>query len=457
MWDSMSKFVAIIFVVAVFVCVPAASARELHAVKLETPPPARAWLNMPTNAAGIFPPLLSQTGAFKDTRTLVPADGLVPYELNVSFWSDGAEKMRWIAAPCGPGSAAQRIGFTTNGEWTFPQGTVFVKHFDFPVDDAKPDLRRRLETRLLVLDSTGSVYGVTYKWRADNSDADLLATNLTERLAVKTAAGIREQSWYYPSPQDCKTCHTDRAGGVLGVKTRQLNCDFTYADGTKENQLRVWNQLGLFEPPLDENSITNLPRLARANDESRSLEDRARSYLDANCAHCHRPGGTVASFDTRYDTPLAAQALIDGPVLINQGIDKARPIAPNDTWRSIIFLRVNTVEAIKMPPLAHAELDRPAVELLRRWIQSLDGPPVLAPPRFSIHGGNFARPVEVILSNAERSAAIHYTLDGTIPTQSDPLFEKPIRLASPATLRARAFKPGFTKSITAQETYIIGE
>jgi uncharacterized repeat protein (TIGR03806 family) len=440
-----------------FLCLFAAQARERRVVNLESRSPTRAWLNMPSNAAGAFPPLLSQTGAFKDTRTLAPADGLVPYDLNVSFWSDGAEKTRWIAAPCGSNSAAPKIGFTTNGEWTFPPGTVFVKHFDCPVDDARPDLRRRLETRLLVLDSTGSVYGVTYKWRPDNSDADLLATNLTETLVVKTAAGTRELTWYYPSRQDCKTCHTDRAGGVLGVKTRQLNCDFAYDDNAKENQLAVWNRLGLFNPPLSEDALPKLLKLARADDESRSLEERARSYLDANCAHCHRPGGTVASFDTRYDTPLEAQGLINGPVLINQGIDKARPIAPNDIWRSIIFLRVNTIEAVKMPPLAHSVLDRQAVELLRRWIQSLDGPPVLAPPAFSLHSGNFARPVEIILTNPEPGAVIHYTLDGTVPNESDPLFEKSIRLNGPTTLRARAFKHGFTKSITAQETYIIGE
>src|SRR5438445_5305999 len=111
------------------------------------------------------------------------------------------------------------------------------------MDDTRFDIKKRLETRLLVLDSSGSVYGVTYKWRPDNSDADLLTTNLTERLVIKTATGTREQEWYYPSRQDCKTCHTDLAGGVLGVKTRQLNGDYTYPGEKLENQLAVWNRL----------------------------------------------------------------------------------------------------------------------------------------------------------------------------------------------------------------------
>ncbi len=448
---------AVFIGLTVFLGVQVVEAREPRATKLERRTPNPAWLNMPSNAAGIFPPLLSQTGAFKDTAGLVPASGLIPYELNVPFWSDAAEKTRWMAAPCGNGSSAPRIGFATNGEWSFPKGTVFIKHFDFPIDDTRLDLKKRLETRLLVLDSTGSVYGVTYKWRPDNSDADLLTTNLTERLVIKTATGTREQEWYYPSRQDCKTCHTDLAGGVLGVKTRQLNRDYAYPGGTTENQLVVWNRLGIFNPPLVRPSPAQLPRLARADDESRSLEDRARSYLDANCAHCHRPGGTVAGFDTRYDTPLESQGLINGPVLINQGIDRARPIAPNDIWRSIMYLRISTLDPIKMPPLAHALLDRQDVELMRRWIQSLPGAPVLAPPAFSIRGGNFARPVEVNLTQSEAGAAIHYTLDGTVPALTDPLYEKPIKLTGSATVRARAFKAGFTRSITVQETYIVGE
>jgi len=400
-----------------------------------------AYLRMPGRPDGPLPPLLSQTGAFKDTRQLVPSDGLIPYDLDVAFWSDGAHKLRWMALPEG------KIGFAPRGEWTFPAGTVFVKQFELATNESAPLQRRRLETRLLVRAANGSVYGATYKWRPDNSDADLLPTNLTENILIQTATGARTQSWYYPSREDCRTCHTDRAGLVLGVKTRQFNRDL----------LKEWNRLGLFDPPPSDAVLASCEFLARADDTSRSLEDRARSYLDVNCANCHRPGGTVGYFDARYDTPLEKQGLIDGPVLIDEGIDHARMIAPNDRWRSILYMRANTVEAFKMPPLARQTVDQAGMALLRQWIESLAGRPVMAPPDFSLAAGNYPKPIDVTLTQPEPGAEIRYTLDGSIPGTTDPLYTEPIHLANSATVRAKAFKNGYTRSITAQETFIVGE
>jgi uncharacterized repeat protein (TIGR03806 family) len=414
-------------------------------------PPAKAWLQMPDRADGVFPRLLSQTGAFQDTAHFMPGDALIPYDLIVPFWSDGATKTRWVSVPDG-----QKVKFAPTGEWVFPRGTVFVKTFELATNEANPNLKRRLETRLLVCDATGGVYGVTYKWRADNRDADLLETNLNEAISIQTATGMRTQTWYYPSRQDCLVCHTANAGFVLGVKTRQLNRDFTYPTGVADNELRAWNHIGLFDINLDEADLKKLPALANAADPSRSFEDRARSYLDANCANCHRPGGTVAYFDARYDTPLAQQNLINGRVLIDQRIDGARVIAPNDIWRSILFMRADTTEAFKMPTLARNTIDGQGMALLREWIESLPGSPVLPPPEISPRGGNFSKPVLVTLQS-EPGATIRYTVDGTVPTTSDLLYEKPIQITGPTILRAKAFKPGCTKSITTQEIFLIGE
>jgi uncharacterized repeat protein (TIGR03806 family) len=430
-----------------FSCVAAEINSKPYGLNSQTP--SKAYLQMPERAEGVLPQLLSQTGAFKDMPNLVPNDALIPYDLIVPFWSDGATKSRWISVP------EEKIKFAVTGEWVFPKGTVFVKTFELVTNETNPNLKRRLETRLLVCDSSGGVYGVTYKWRTDNSDADLLDTNLTEPIAIQTATGVRTQQWYYPSREDCLTCHTANAGLVLGVKTRQLNRGFTYPSGITDNELRTWNHLGLFDTNLDEANLKNFPALANAADTTRSLEDRARSYLDANCANCHRPRGTVAYFDARYDTPLVQQNLIDGPVLIDERINNPHIIAPNDIWRSILYMRTDTTDSFKMPPLARNQIDEQGMKLLRQWIESLPGPPVLPPPEISPHGGNFDKPVEVILKS-EPGATIRYTLDGTVPTTSDFLYEKPLQVTSPTILRATAFKLGFTKSITSQEIFLIG-
>jgi mono/diheme cytochrome c family protein len=335
---------------------------------------------------------------------------------------------------------------------------VFVKNFDLAVDAAHPSAKHRLETRLLVCDSAGGVYGAVYKWRADGSDADLLAGSQTEDIPIRSADGeVHQQSWYYPSRQDCLACHTANAGGVLGVKTRQLNRSFTYPSGVSDNELRTWNHLGLFTPGFKDDDLRSFATLASADDASRTLEDRARSYLDANCSQCHRPGGTVANFDARYDTPLKRQALIDGPVLIDQGIDHPRVISPHDIWRSIAYMRANTVGDIKMPPLARETIDQKGMQLLKEWINSMPGRPVLPPPVISPPGGTFAGPVEISLTVSEPSSDIRYTVDGTVPGAADTRYERPIKLTGPAVLRARAFKEGFTRSITEQQVFIIGK
>ena len=349
---------------------------------------AHPYLRMPARPDGAIPKLLSQTGAFKDTAHLVPSDELVPYDLIVPFWSDGAQKLRWIAVPAG------KIQFSAAGEWVFPAGTVFVKTFELPTDARDPKQKRRLETRLLMVQGGGLVYGVVYKWRPDLSDADLLPDSLTEGVPIVNAAGqTHSQNWYYPSRKDCITCHTKLSGGVLGVKTRQMNHDFVYPSGVADNELREWNHLGLFAPPLREADIKDLPRLAAAGDESRSIEDRARSYLDANCSQCHRPGGTVAGFDARYDTPLDRQQLVNGEVLIDQGIDHPRIISPHDIWRSIAFMRIDTVGDIRMPPIDRQTIDEHGVALMRQWIDSMPGRAVLAPPVIEPAGGTFDKPV----------------------------------------------------------------
>ena len=236
-----------------------------------------------------------------------------------------------------------------------------------------------------------------------------------------------------------------------------MNHDYAYPSGVTDNEIRAWNHLGLFAPGVGDAELARSISLARADDASRSIQDRARSYLDANCSHCHRPGGTVAYFDARYETPLEKQQIIDGAVLLDQGIDRPRVISPHDIWRSIMYMRVNTVDDIKMPPLARETVDQKGVALLREWIDSMPGRPVLDPPVIAPAGGTFAGPLEVTLSEREPGADIHYTLDGSVPGTADPRYDKPIKLDATVVLRARSYKDGYTKSITAQEVFTVGK
>ena len=510
-----------------------------------------------------LPATLGATGLFDDLATMTPSPKLIHYELNAPFWSDGAIKTRYAMVPNGTA-----IEFTETGEWTFPAGSVLVKHFELPVSDVDPGVTRKLETRFLVKRDDGTVYGATYKWRADQSEADLLDGGLTENVAIattpigaltsqdignpalagstvrngdqititaggtdiwgnndqfhfahqlrdgdfdvavrissvvqsdlytKTGLMVREsldsnaahvmalvfpsnaarnnndggyefqyrataggnatalyppqpqprvsypdtwlrmsrsgdvftafsssdgftwteyasttlalpnqihfglavtahtaspvttavfhvdsrrQPWYYPSRQDCVTCHNPQAGGTLGPSTRQFNRDLLFPNATVDNQIRAWNHVGLFDNGPLEASIPSLDKLSDHDDPGASLQERARSYLDANCSYCHRPNGVQAFWDARYETPFPDQGIYYGPVADNLGNPDGRVVVPQSLENSILHHRVSTVGENQMPPLAKNQVDTEGVAMLTEWIASLTVETVLPP------------------------------------------------------------------------------
>ena len=420
---------------------------------------APAFLNMPTTFAGALPLLLSQTGAFTNTSNLGTVGGLIPYNVNTPLWSDAALKSRWLVLPNSgaPYTTDEQIGFATNGEWSFPAGSVFVKHFDLVTNEITGG-KRRLETRLIVRDAVGAAYGVTYKWRADNSEADLLTTSLDESIAITNAGGGRTQVWHYPSPAECLQCHTASAGYVLGVKTRQLNGSLTYpSTGAADNQLRTFNRLGLFNPAIDESAIAGYAKLSSLTNLSASLEERSRSYIDANCAQCHRPGGNGPTIDARYDTPLASQNIINAILAKGDlGYDNARVVVPQDVWRSILYQRTGSLDAsVKMPPLARNLVDTNAMSVLAAWINSLAGTPALAPPTVTPNGSVFFNSVNVSLQSTNGGDALYYTMDGSLPGTNSLFYAGPFTVASNTTVKANAFKAGFNNSVAATALFTL--
>src|SRR5712691_1870635 len=77
-----------------------------------------------------------------------------------------------------------------------------------------------------------------------------------------------------------------------------------------------------------------------------------------------------------------------------------------------------------------------------------------AAPYISPAGGTFTYQQYVSLSTPTSGATIHYTLDGTDPTEQSPEYFGWIAIVTSSTLRARTFRPGWAPSPIASETYI---
>jgi len=275
---------------------------------------------------------------------------MIPYGVNMQLWSDDAEKQRWMALPDG-----EQIGIGADGDWEFPTGSVLMKSFE--------RAGQLLETRLLVRHDDGDWAGYAYKWREDRSDADLVMNGST----ASTADGF----WDVPSRGQCIQCHTPVAGQSLGPTTAQLNGDFGFELGVA-NQIATFDHIGLFaESPGAVDQLDALPTL----EGSASVEDRARAYLDVQCAHCHQPGGPGRSdLDLRWTTPLSDLGGCDVvPEQGDLGVANARVIAPGNPGRSVLSLRLHATDETAMPPIGRAWVDEQGIAVVDDWISSLTG------------------------------------------------------------------------------------
>ena len=120
--------------------------------------------------------------------------------------------------------------------------------------------------------------------------------------------------------------------------------------------------------------MANLPRLV---DEKRhsSIADRARTYLHANCAHCHRfNGGGSARIYVGFDMPLSKLEAVDTrPTQGTFGIHNAKIIAPGDPLRSVLYYRMAKTGPGHMPHLGSRIIDAQGAALIHDWIQQIPG------------------------------------------------------------------------------------
>lgn len=325
------------------------------------PAPVSSFLEEP------FPQKLSEWHLFRGSGISEPNQAVLPYDLNTPLFSDYASKYRFVWMP--PGSAAR---YRDDGVFDFPVGTILIKSFAFPAEDGSGN-EKLVETRLLVHAKTGWV-GLPYVWNETQTEARLdLAADPVPIRYTEASGKMHDFTYFIPNANECKQCHENsRVMLPIGPKARNLNKDYRYADGVS-NQLVRWAKAGYLEGAPSPEAA---PRAARSDvPESGTLDERARAYLDSNCAHCHQPGATAGytGFDLRLSTssPLAL-GVCRSPNSAGRVGNLVYDLVPGQPEESILLARMESTRPKEMmPQIGRSVVHQEGLELVREWIRSL--------------------------------------------------------------------------------------
>lgn len=244
----------------------------IAAIKKEDPPPGRQ-----------NPTLPARLSAWRLDS------GFTKYELATPLFTDYAEKQRWVKLPAGT-----TLTPTGDGLPVFPDGSILVKTFFYWRDKRDTTKGRQLiETRILQ-NTSGSWQAGTYIWNKEQTEAFLTTTGQKIDLTWIDETGTEKNIRYQvPTASQCGTCHqSNNAITPIGFKIRNLNFPLR-KDNPQTNQLTYLAGKGIL-PAINPSAYAALPAW---NDSTRSTEQRARAYLDVNCAHCHNETGFCKSSD----------------------------------------------------------------------------------------------------------------------------------------------------------------
>lgn len=332
-----------------------------------------------------FPTKLSETGLFATTADQVPATGVVPFQVTVEQWADGAQAKRWIALPGTEGvkwySHDVPIAgsmFSTHMQW--PKDAALAKTLSREVIvDGKP-VTRKIETQVLHYDGRWW-RGYSYAWNDEQTDATLVGPEgAVKKLTIadpQLPGTHGEMPWRFVGRAECTRCHNSWARYALGFNPLQLGG----VDGGK--QLEHFTSLGLISRPLTRDGNTKLETptenfkppapLVSVADPSVTVTDRAKAYLHANCGHCHQNGaGGAADLDLAWATPVEKSKLLDArPLQGTLGVVDGRLIAPGDPLRSILMHRIAREGRGRMPHIGSIQCDPAGIKLIEEWIASL--------------------------------------------------------------------------------------
>lgn len=298
-------------------------------------------------------------------------NGLVYYEPVSSLFTDYAFKKRYVWMPEGTYATLPE---DPDAPFDFPDKTILIKHFYYPADFRKPTGEKRIiETRLLVKNNN-KWEAYPYLWNETQTDATLKNTGAVIPVSFINEKG-ESVSLKYTLPQktQCRSCH-NRNGDMIpiGPKGKQLN--HALAHETKPvNQLQHWVSLGKLKTHVDLNSIKSLVNPA---DKTHPIPERARSYLDVNCGHCHGSKGPATTSGLYYNVEENRPfhlGVLKSPVAAGMGGGGFKfDINPGKGKESIVTYRMNSTHpGVMMPELGRVTIHKEGVELISKWIDEM--------------------------------------------------------------------------------------
>ena len=295
---------------------------------------------------------------------------VIPYEPASSLFTDYASKKRFIWMP--DGVAATYV--QDNKVLDFPVGTVLIKTFYYTTIQPG-NTTKIIETRLMIRKDDGWKF-YEYLWNDEQTEADLVAgldfTNgSTKTITFTKPSGETITTDYrIPSDGECFACHKINEIAVpIGVKPQNLNHNHTYGTSSKKILQKLVEQGYLDTYP------SSIVSTVDYHDVTQPLDLRLRSYLDANCAHCHQDEARCYYRPVRYPYSLTN---IDSNIGICLDADEPygptlqRIITPGNYNKSVMHYRMSTNdETDRMPLLGRTIVHDEGVALLQQYISSL--------------------------------------------------------------------------------------
>lgn len=316
-----------------------------------------------------------------DMKNQIPSLNVIPYAPASSLFTDYAHKKRFVWMPIG-------VKATFNGDSNvleLPVGAALIKTFYY--ENVQPNNTTRiLETRIMIRKQTGWIFA-NYVWNDAQTEANLDLNGSFVNMSWKDENDVIKTTDYrIPSEVQCIICHksTQIVGGntqtihiPIGIKPQNLNFNYTYGTSS-QNQLTKWIEQGYLENnftfPTENNTTIDY------NDTSKSLEKRARSYVDINCAHCHQSGKHCDYRPMRFafnETGNANGLTNMGVCVDTQDMQNFPPalskiVSPGNVNRSMMYHRLNTTnETYRMPLHGRTIIHEEGLDLIGQWINSL--------------------------------------------------------------------------------------